>query len=120
MKYYTWSPIRTLTASNMSMVTPNPSVANLPWISVKDRLPPDNLTVLAWDAPSNGATLAHHDAALKEQRGDAGWIMAGNSTSHRVLTAVSHWCDRIPPPELEERAVGMPKELGAPYGKTDT
>jgi hypothetical protein len=73
------------------------------WTPVADSMPDDKITVLVWVESLDDATLAYHDADIKERRGDSGWIMARTS---RVLLGVTHWCQQINPPNADVLARG--------------
>jgi hypothetical protein len=66
-------------------------------------MPDDEITVLVWVESLRDATLAYHDSEVLDRRGDSGWIMAGVTTSERVLLGVTHWCEEINPPNAELR-----------------
>lgn len=65
------------------------------WISVRDEMPDDEVSVLAWSTMYGDAMLCYHDSEILERRGDSGWILADSS---RVILGVSHWCGDIQGP----------------------
>jgi len=68
------------------------------WTRVEDSMPDDEITVLVWSDSLDDVTLAHHDTEVRDRRGDSGWIMAGHS---RVVLGVTHWCEKINPPNAD-------------------
>ena len=70
------------------------------WVSVKDGMPDDEVSVLVWVGPQEDAVLAYHDTEVLERRKDSGWIEACGRK--RVLLGVTHFCERIRRPEGEE------------------
>lgn len=68
------------------------------WTPVTQTMPNDKITVLVWVESLGDATLAYHDSDVLARRGDSGWTIAGGTTSKRVLIGVTHWCQKINPP----------------------
>jgi len=66
------------------------------WVSVQDRMPDDDMTVLVWSSHSDEATIAAHDTEALDRRKDSGWI---HPDGH-VVFGVTHFCEDILPPNV--------------------